>query len=62
MFVADCAIDNANSVCRPSVKVLDNLLLTIKAGQRIALVGESGCGISTIMQLIQRLEYASKKI
>jgi ABC-type transport system involved in cytochrome bd biosynthesis fused ATPase/permease subunit len=39
---------------RPSVKILDNLLLSIKAGQHIALVGESGCGKSTIMQLIQR--------
>jgi ABC-type transport system involved in cytochrome bd biosynthesis fused ATPase/permease subunit len=43
-----------SSFRRPTVKVLQNLLLDIKAGQRIALVGESGCGKSTIMQLIQR--------
>jgi len=37
------------------VSVLQRLELAIQAGQQIALVGESGCGKSTIMQLIQRL-------
>lgn len=31
---------------RQEVKVLDNFDLTIKKGQRIALVGSSGCGMS----------------
>ena len=39
---------------RSEVKVLNSLALDIKAGERIALVGESGCGKSTIIQLIQR--------
>merc|ERR1712083_1202667 len=40
---------------RPDVKVLNRLSLALKAGQKIALVGESGCGKSTVIQLIQRL-------
>lgn len=36
------------------VKVLDDLSLTIQDGQTIALVGTSGSGKSTIVQLLQR--------
>ncbi|CAF0817662.1 unnamed protein product [Adineta steineri] len=39
---------------RPSVLVLNKLQLSIKSGQRIALVGASGCGKSTIVQLLER--------
>jgi len=39
---------------RKNTKVLNDLSLAIKAGQSIALVGESGCGKSTVIQLIQR--------
>ncbi|CAF1168794.1 unnamed protein product [Adineta steineri] len=39
---------------RPTVLVLDKLQLSIKSGQRIALVGASGCGKSTIIQLLER--------
>ena len=35
-------------------KVLDGLNLTIEPNQKTALVGESGCGKSTCMQLIER--------
>jgi len=35
--------------------VLRNLNLIIKQGEKIGLVGESGCGKSTIIQLITRL-------
>uniref|UniRef100_A0A8C9XAL9 ATP-binding cassette, sub-family B (MDR/TAP), member 4 n=1 Tax=Sander lucioperca TaxID=283035 RepID=A0A8C9XAL9_SANLU len=39
---------------RPDVKILNNLSLSVKSGQTIALVGSSGCGKSTTIQLLQR--------
>ncbi|CAN9514222.1 unnamed protein product [Ophioblennius macclurei] len=39
---------------RPDVKVLDNMSLSVKSGQTFALVGSSGCGKSTTIQLLQR--------
>jgi ABC-type multidrug transport system fused ATPase/permease subunit len=39
---------------RPEVEVLQGLNLTIKPGQKIALVGQSGAGKSTIVQLLMR--------
>ena len=39
---------------RRTVKVLQNLNLGIKPGQSVALVGASGCGKSTVVQLLQR--------
>ncbi|XP_014102285.3 ATP-dependent translocase ABCB1 [Bactrocera oleae] len=39
---------------RDEVQILNKLNLTIKRGQTIALVGSSGCGKSTIIQLVQR--------
>jgi ABC-type dipeptide/oligopeptide/nickel transport system ATPase component len=35
--------------------VLQGLSLTVKSGEKVALVGSSGCGKSTIIHLIQRL-------
>ena len=35
--------------------MLNRLNLSIKTGEKIALVGESGCGKSTVIQIIQRL-------
>ncbi|KAJ3772085.1 P-loop containing nucleoside triphosphate hydrolase protein [Lentinula raphanica] len=40
---------------RPDVPVLKGLNLSIAPGETVALVGASGCGKSTIAQLIQRL-------
>jgi ATP-binding cassette subfamily B (MDR/TAP) protein 1 len=36
------------------LQILNGLSLTIKKGQTVALVGESGCGKSTVIQLLQR--------
>ncbi|KAG8443041.1 hypothetical protein GDO86_011745 [Hymenochirus boettgeri] len=40
--------------CRPDVKILCGLNLKVEAGRTIALVGTSGCGKSTTIQLLQR--------
>ncbi|RUS91669.1 hypothetical protein EGW08_000642 [Elysia chlorotica] len=39
---------------RADVKILKGLDLTVPAGQTVALVGQSGCGKSTVVQLLQR--------
>jgi ATP-binding cassette subfamily B (MDR/TAP) protein 1 len=39
---------------RPDVQVLKGLSVTVKAGQTLALVGQSGCGKSTTIQLLER--------
>ncbi|XP_069769956.1 ATP-dependent translocase ABCB1-like isoform X2 [Narcine bancroftii] len=39
---------------RPDVKILKGLNLKINSGQTLALVGSSGCGKSTTIQLLQR--------
>ncbi|CAI9586455.1 unnamed protein product [Staurois parvus] len=38
-----------------TVQVLKGFNLTVKSGQTVALVGQSGCGKSTTVQLLQRL-------
>ncbi|XP_030163747.1 phosphatidylcholine translocator ABCB4 isoform X5 [Lynx canadensis] len=40
---------------RANVKILKGLNLKVQSGQTVALVGNSGCGKSTTVQLIQRL-------
>ncbi|XP_033614571.1 ATP-dependent translocase ABCB1 isoform X5 [Fukomys damarensis] len=40
---------------RKEVKILKGLSLKVQSGQRVALVGNSGCGKSTTVQLLQRL-------
>ncbi|XP_068998922.1 ATP-dependent translocase ABCB1 isoform X2 [Embiotoca jacksoni] len=39
---------------RPEAKILNNLSLSVESGQTMALVGSSGCGKSTTIQLLQR--------
>ncbi|XP_061441602.1 ATP-dependent translocase ABCB1 isoform X2 [Rhineura floridana] len=43
-----------NYPSRPDVEVLKGLNLKVNSGQTVALVGSSGCGKSTTVQLIQR--------
>ncbi|XP_055468725.1 phosphatidylcholine translocator ABCB4 isoform X5 [Psammomys obesus] len=40
---------------RPNIKILKGLNLKVQSGQTVALVGNSGCGKSTTVQLLQRL-------
>lgn len=40
---------------RPNVQILKNFNLDVQEGKTIALVGSSGCGKSTCVQLLQRL-------
>jgi len=39
---------------RPEIQVLNGLDLVVEQGSKVALVGSSGCGKSTVIQLIQR--------
>jgi len=39
---------------RSSVKVFNGLELVVDPGQTVALVGKSGCGKSTAVQLMER--------
>ena len=39
---------------RPDVQVLNGLNISIEPGNTVALVGSSGCGKSTTVQLIER--------
>ncbi|EFB22674.1 hypothetical protein PANDA_001850, partial [Ailuropoda melanoleuca] len=43
-----------NYPTRPKVPVLQGLSLEVKKGQTLALVGSSGCGKSTVVQLLER--------
>ena len=40
--------------CKIIKKVLQGFNLKVNVGQTIALVGSSGCGKSTVVQLLQR--------
>ena len=39
---------------RSDIEVLKGVSLTVKPGETLALVGQSGCGKSTCIQLIER--------
>nr|BAM11099.1 ABC protein [Coptis japonica] len=39
---------------RPDVQILRDLCFTVEPGKTVALIGESGCGKSTVISLLQR--------
>uniref|UniRef100_A0A452HWX5 ABC transporter domain-containing protein n=1 Tax=Gopherus agassizii TaxID=38772 RepID=A0A452HWX5_9SAUR len=43
-----------NYPTRPDVQVLQGLNINVEKGQTLALVGSSGCGKSTVVQLLER--------
>ena len=43
-----------NYPSRPDIHVLNGITFSVKKGETVALVGSSGCGKSTCIQLIQR--------
>ncbi|CAF1034859.1 unnamed protein product [Adineta steineri] len=55
-LIGDIVFENVSFTypARPESSILQNLSLTIPCGQTVALVGASGSGKSTIIQLIQR--------
>lgn len=50
-MIKDVAFNYPN---RPEVKILQGLNLKVEKGQTLALVGSSGCGKSTVVQLLER--------
>ncbi|XP_009474940.1 PREDICTED: multidrug resistance protein 1-like [Nipponia nippon] len=51
VMIKDVAFNYPN---RPEVKILQGLNLKVEKGQTLALVGSSGCGKSTVVQLLER--------
>ncbi|RZC49502.1 hypothetical protein C5167_017926 [Papaver somniferum] len=52
--VIEFRIVSFNYPSRPSVQILKDFCLNIPSGKIVALVGESGCGKSTVINLLQR--------
>lgn len=47
-------LQNVEFSYNPQVKLIENLNLSVKSGQRIAIVGPTGCGKTTIINLLMR--------
>lgn len=50
----EVSIKNVNFSYDPAFKLIENLNLEVKSGQRVAIVGPTGCGKSTIINLLMR--------
>lgn len=48
------ALENVSFSYQPEVPLIEDLNLDVKSGQRIALVGPTGCGKTTIINLLMR--------
>jgi len=51
---SEVSLKNVRFSYSPSFKLIENLNLEVKAGQRVAIVGPTGCGKSTIINLLMR--------
>lgn len=47
-------IEHVNFSYNPEVKLIEDMNLSVKPGQRIAIVGPTGCGKTTIINLLMR--------
>ena len=47
-------LDNVCFSYIPEKKLIENLCLNVKSGQRIAIVGPTGCGKTTLINLLMR--------
>ena len=50
----EVSLKNVEFSYSPAFKLIENLNLEVKAGQRVAIVGPTGCGKSTIINLLMR--------
>lgn len=48
------AMENVSFSYLPEQKLIENLNLSVKAGQKIAIVGPTGCGKTTLINLLMR--------
>lgn len=48
------SLQNVNFSYRPDQKLIENLNLTVKPGERVAIVGPTGCGKTTLINLLMR--------
>jgi ABC-type multidrug transport system fused ATPase/permease subunit len=54
-FQGEIAFDNINFAYKPDAPVLKNLSFTLKPGEKVAIVGYTGSGKTTITSLLNRL-------
>ncbi|RKJ40793.1 ABC transporter ATP-binding protein [Acutalibacter sp. 1XD8-33] len=47
-------VEGVNFAYRPGQKLIENFNLDVKPGQRVALVGPTGCGKTTVINLLMR--------
>jgi ATP-binding cassette subfamily B protein len=50
----DIKFEGVNFSYEPDKKLIENLNISVKAGQRIAIVGPTGCGKTTLINLLMR--------
>lgn len=53
-FDGRITFDNVSFSYRPDVKLIENFDLNVKSGNRIAIVGPTGCGKTTVINLLMR--------